>query len=412
MAYKICLNIIEMKTAHGQLTYCSNIHTGETWTDHFQQLKTYIPAVKKVVSPDQPFGIGLRLAHNASVQLSTGENLKTFQEWLEEEGCYVVTMNGFPYGGFHDVVVKDEVHAPDWTTTERVEYTNRLADLLAILLPEGMDGGISTSPLSYRYWHKENERGAILEETTLNVLQVVTRMAEIKKRTGKLLHLDIEPEPDGLVENGNEFFAWYREYLMPMGTVYLVKQFGYAEAEAAATLKDHVQLCYDVCHFAVGYEDHALVLEQATEAGIRIGRIQISAALKALLEGGNREAVFNAFREFNEPTYLHQVIARRREGPPDHFSDLPQALEKSNDPDMLEWRAHFHVPLFVEDYGVLQSTQQDIRTVLAIQQDRAFTNCLEIETYTWDVLPAELKLPLLESVIREFQWVKATLGIK
>src|SRR5687768_7259824 len=110
-----------MKTAHGHLTYCSNIHSGETWTDHFLQIKTHIPAVKKTLSPDQPFGIGLRLANSASLDLSKGENLRAFQQWLQDEGCYVSVMNGFPYGGFHNTIVKDEVHAPDWTTPERVD---------------------------------------------------------------------------------------------------------------------------------------------------------------------------------------------------------------------------------------------------------------------------------------------------
>jgi hypothetical protein len=320
-------------------------------------------------------------------------------------------MNGFPYGGFHNTVVKDEVHAPDWTTTERVEYTKRLADILAVLLPAGMDGGISTSPLSYRYWHRDNEREGILKMATLNVLEVVLKLVSIRKETGKLLHVDIEPEPDGLIENGDEFFAWHKEYLIPLGTAFLKDRLGYSVAEAASALKDHIQLCYDVCHFAVGYENHAAVIKQAKAEGIKIGRIQISAALKALLEKDKRETVFKAFEQFNEPTYLHQVIARKQDGPHEHFADLPQALEKREDENMLEWRAHFHVPLFVEDYGVLQSTQEDIRTVLAIQQEQPFTNHLEIETYTWDVLPPELKLPLLDSVIREIEWVKNTLDI-
>ncbi len=197
-----------------------------------------------------------------------------------------------------------------------------------------------------------------------------------------------------------------------MGIAFLSERFQFTAPEATTALKDHVQLCYDVCHFAVGYENHAAVLQQAKAAGIKIGKIQISAALKAVLEADKREAIIKTFQQFNEPTYLHQVIARKKEGLPERFSDLPQALAKANDPDMIEWRAHFHVPLFVEDYGVLQSTQQDIRTVLAIQQQTPFTNHLEIETYTWDVLPQELKLPLLDSIIREFEWVKNTLNIK
>ncbi|MBO9684737.1 MAG: xylose isomerase, partial [Flavisolibacter sp.] len=105
-----------MKTTYGHLTYCTNIHPGETWADHFAQLKEQVPGIKKAISPDQSFGIGLRLSNTASLELRKEENLKEFQQWLKEQDCYVFTMNGFPYGGFHNTTVKDKVHQPDWTT--------------------------------------------------------------------------------------------------------------------------------------------------------------------------------------------------------------------------------------------------------------------------------------------------------
>ena len=125
-----------MKTPYGHLTYCSNIHTGEGWQEHFSELKKNIPDIKKAVCPDAPMGIGLRLANQASIDLSESQNLEIFKKWLAENDCYVFTMNGFPYGGFHDVVVKDQVHAPDWTTQSRVDYTNRMFEILAKILPE------------------------------------------------------------------------------------------------------------------------------------------------------------------------------------------------------------------------------------------------------------------------------------
>ena len=401
-----------MKTTYGHLTYCTNIHTGETWPDHFAQIKEHVPGIKKAVSPGDAFGIGLRLSHTASLELRKEENLKTFQHWLKEQDCYVFTMNGFPYGGFHNTVVKDKVHAPDWTTAERVQYTIRLAQILAALLPDGMEGGISTSPLSYRYWHDEEKTPAVFETATLHVLQVVEQLVQIKKQTGKLIHLDIEPEPDGLLQNGDEFFNWYINYLIPFGTIYLKDKLNCSETEAAAMLRDHVQLCYDVCHFAIGFEDPSAVLKRARENNIKVGKIQISAALKAVL-GNNekREAVINAFKQFNEPTYLHQVIARQEDGSLKYFSDLPPALEKANDPLMVEWRSHFHVPLFIQDYGVLQSTQEEIVTLLSKQMEAPFSSHLEVETYTWDVLPQQLKLPISQSIIRELKWVMTTLNV-
>jgi hypothetical protein len=166
-------------------------------------------------------------------------------------------------------------------------------------------------------------------------------------------------------------------------------------------------LCYDVCHFAVGYEEHAAVIRQLREKRIKVGKIQISAALKATLpvEQAKREPVIQAFRQFNESTYLHQVVARQGDGSLKRYPDLPQALDDAGNTATKEWRSHFHVPLFVEDYGLLQSTQDDIRTVLSMQRNQPFTNHLEVETYTWEVLPDALKAPLSESIIREMQWV-------
>lgn len=401
-----------MKTSYGHLTYCTNIHPGETWADHFAQLQQHLPGIKKTIAPDQSFGIGLRLSNTASLELRKEENLKAFQQWLKEQNCYVFTMNGFPYGGFHNTVVKDQVHAPDWTTGDRVHYTIRLAQILAVLLPGGMEGSISTSPLSYRYWHDEENKETVFQTATLHVLQVVEQLVQIKNSTGKLIHIDIEPEPDGLLQNGEEFFEWYINYLVPFGTVYLQDKLHCSETEAADAIRNHVQLCYDVCHFAIGFENPDAILKRAAANNIKVGKIQISAALKAALgEGERRETVINAFKQFNEPVYLHQVIAKKNDGSLQYFADLPPALEKANDASMSEWRAHFHVPLFIEDYGVLQSTQEEIVTLLSKQMEAPFSTHLEVETYTWDVLPQELKLPIAQSIIRELQWVMNTLKL-
>jgi hypothetical protein len=401
-----------MKTAYGHFTYCTNIHPGETWADHFAQLQLHVPGIKKALSPQHSFGIGLRLSGMASQELIKEENLKIFQQWLKEQDCYVFTMNGFPYGGFHNTVVKDTVHYPDWTTSERVEYTIRLAQILTALLPAGIEGGISTSPLSYRYWQAEDKRPEVLHTATLHVLQVVEQLSRIRKTSGHLIHIDIEPEPDGLLQNGNEFFDWYINYLLPVGARYLKEKWNCSDNEAQNAIRDHIQLCYDVCHFAIGFENLEDVLKTAKANGIKVGKIQISAALKALLgTDEQRQKVINAFREFNEPTYLHQVIARKKDGTLEYFADLPPALEKANDQAIAEWRAHFHVPLFIKDYGVLQSTQDDITNVLSVHRRQRFSDHLEVETYTWDVLPQELKLPIAESIIREMQWVKDTLQV-
>jgi hypothetical protein len=396
-----------MRTPHGYLTYCTNIHAGESWNDHFAALRQNIPGIKKRISKDQSFGIGLRLSHEASLQLQEKDTLGIFKDWLKHEDCYVFTMNGFPYGGFHHTKVKDHVHAPDWTTPERVSYTIRLFNILAELLPEEMEGGISTSPLSYKYWHSAGQQEDVFEKTTKNILLIIEHLIQIKNKTGKLLHLDIEPEPDGLLGNGPEFFNWYDRWLLTIGKPYLQQQFGFTSEQSEAAIKEHLQLCYDVCHFAVGYEEHADVVRQLREKKIKVGKIQISAALKAIMPDNptDREPVVQAFRQFNESTYLHQVVARQADGSFKQYPDLPEALNDAANPLTKEWRSHFHVPLFVQDYGLLKSTQDDIRKVLSIHCKEPFTNQLEVETYTWEVLPDAMKAPISESIIREMEWV-------
>jgi hypothetical protein len=407
-----------MKTPLGHLGYCTNIHPGESWSDHFAALQKAIPELKKRLSPDAPFGIGLRLSNEASEELEQPENLIAFQHWLADNDCYVFTMNGFPFGGFHHTVVKDQVHTPDWTTEARVEYTKRLFRLLSILLPvdelgNAITGGVSTSPLSYRHWFEWEQPAArdyIFSQTTQNVLEVVAELIRLRQQTDRLMHLDLEPEPDGVIETADEFIAWFTDYLLPIGIEQLTEQFGLTDEEAEAAICDHVRLCYDVCHFAVGYERPADVLAKLKNYGLRVGKVQISAALKAEFPENTeeREAVRQAFERFNEPTYLHQVVARTKSGELLRFPDLPEALA-AFDENHVEWRAHFHVPLFVKDYGVLQSTQDDIVEVLCLQGDRAFTNQFEAETYTWDVLPEGMKADLVDSIEREVKWVIDTI---
>ncbi|QMW02954.1 metabolite traffic protein EboE [Spirosoma foliorum] len=410
--------------ALGHLGYCTNIHAGETWADHFASLQKAIPELKKRLSPDAPFGIGLRLSNIASEELELPENLIAFQHWLANNECYVFTMNGFPFGGFHNTVVKDQVHAPDWTTEARVEYTKRLFRILSVLLPvdelgNAIQGGISTSPLSYRYWFEWDQPAArdyIFSQTTQNILEVVADLMRLRQQTDRLMHLDLEPEPDGLIETTDEFITWFTDYLLPMGIDQISEQFGLTDEQAETAICEHVRLCFDVCHVAVGYEKPAEVLAKLKDYGLRVGKVQISAALKAEFpEPGSRstaegrEIVKQAFAQFNEPTYLHQVVARTRSGELLRFADLPEALAAFDD-NHVEWRAHFHVPIFISEYGVLKSTQDDIQTVLNLQATNKFTNQMEVETYTWDVLPADLKLGLVDSIDREMKWVYKSIG--
>jgi hypothetical protein len=394
-----------MKTLYGHLTYCSNIHTGEGWQEHFSELRKNIPEIKKAVAPNAKMGIGLRLANQASIDLSETQNLELFNNWLIENDCYVFTMNGFPYGGFHDTVVKDDVHSPDWIKLERVDYTNRMFEILAKILPDDMtEGGISTSPLSYRFWWKDSdELEKAIQIATKNILLVVDNLLIIKEKYNKTLHLDIEPEPDGILENSDEFIDWYNNVLLPMGEEHFMKK-GISQSESHEIIRTHVQLCFDICHFGVSYEEPQEVVNKLISQDIRVGKIQISSALKVDFSS-DEMAKFEAISKYDEPTYLHQVIARKTDGSFEKFRDLKPALEAFEVGKYAEWRVHFHVPLFLEKYNLLSSTQSEIIKTLNIQKQKPFTNHLEIETYTWGVLPAEFQVPLNESIVREIEWV-------
>jgi hypothetical protein len=402
-----------MFTVAGHLTYCTNIHPGENWRDHFASIKNNFPFIKESIAPRSPMGIGLRLSNEAAIELIKEENLSEFKEWLKEQDAYVFTMNGFPYRGFHNTVVKDQLHKPDWTTPERVDYTIRLFHILSVLLPEGMDGGVSTSPLSYKLWFKTKDELADCRETsTRNVIKVIEALIRLHQSTGKLLHLDIEPEPDGLLESGEEFIEWFEKDLLRVGIPVIKEKFNTSEQNAEDLIKEHVRLCYDVCHFAIGYEPHKNIINDLQNRGIKIGKIQISAALKSKMDLNERDSIKQSFENFNEPVYLHQVVAKTVDGTLLRYPDLPAALAEIDNPAFEEWRAHFHVPIFTKSFNLLSSTQDEITEVLSIQKENPFTHHLEVETYTWDVLPTDLKLPLQDSITRELQWVQGILDKK
>jgi hypothetical protein len=389
-----------------QLTYCTNVHAAGSWAEVLANLERFVPPLKARFSPDRPFGIGLRLSSIDSIDLLTNDNLAQFRTWLTDHGCYVSTMNGFPYGPFHETVVKENVHAPDWRQEERVDYTLRLAMILAAILPDGEEGGISTSPLSYAGWVERNDRDAI-EAMSWNVLRVAEFLIRHRITTGQVIHLDIEPEPDGRLGNMAELIDWFEEWLLPLGTRSLSERLSMSLEDAQQQILEHVRVCFDTCHVSLGYEDPRLILDRFSDVGIKVGKIQVSSALDIDLPPAGRERipVDVALEPFDEPTYLHQVIQRNVDGELVRYPDLPAALPHIQDERAVEWRVHFHVPIFVEHYATFGSTQQTILETLALVKERRFTDQLEIETYTWDVLPPAMKEELGSSIAREYEWV-------
>lgn len=386
------------------LSYCTNIHPGQDWNSTFNSIKKHVPGIKKRVAPNQPFGLGLRLSNKASEELNRGDAMSDFKQWLELNDVYVFTMNGFPYGNFHNERVKENVHTPDWTTKERLDYTQRLFNQLALLIPEGLHGGISTSPISYKHWFKtEDEKSTALKKGAEHMVVVAKQLYEIEQTTGKYLHLDIEPEPDGFLENTDEVLSFYSEYLLPTAKEILFKEFDLDSFEFEKLIKRYITICYDICHFSLAYEEPSETFKRLDSAGILVGKIQVSAALKIIFDKGRNDEIWSLLEKFNEPTYLHQVTEKIGESVTT-YNDLPIILEKKQ--DTKELRAHFHVPIFLEKFGALFSTQDQIIKTLTYLKNNPISEHLEIETYTWDVLPEGLKQDLSSSIIREIEWLK------
>lgn len=370
------------------LAYCTNVHPGEDWTETFSSLENYTVAVRNRVCPEKPFAIGLRLSDKASRELKTRKTLNSFRDWLKTQNCYVFTINGFPFGSFHHERVKEHVFTPDWTTQDRLDYTKRLFDILVALLPDGMEGSVSTLPGSFKEFVRDrNQIDAIVD----NLWSCIDHISAIGELTGHDLHLGVEPEPFGLFENTAETVAFFEQM---------------AERRPGdPRLYQYLGVNYDACHFAIEYGNANESLAVFQKNNIRISKIHLSSALRTSPNETNRKQL----QQIAEDTYLHQVIARRDDGALVRYRDLPAALA-DNQPAQ-EWRIHFHVPLYAQPTSGLQTTIDDVLAVLDwLAAQPGTCHHLEMETYTWEVLPPALKsASVIDQLVREYEWIQPQL---
>jgi sugar phosphate isomerase/epimerase len=376
------------------LTYCTNIHAGESWPDIRASLGSFLPEIRQEVSPDAPMGVGLRLSGIAADALASPEALAELKAFLDREGLYVFTLNAFPYGPFHGTRVKEEVYQPDWTTPERLRFTNLAADIQAELLPDGMEGSVSTVPGTF----KPLATPGAVDRIADAMLRHCAHLVELERRTGKRITLAVEPEPYCFLETIEETIAFWQKRLLSAAA---------ARGLGEEAVRRHLGVCYDVCHAAVEYEDPIGSLEALARAGIRVTKLQLSAAIRVPVVDGNTEALL---RPFDVGVYLHQTI-ERRDGRLTRHPDLGPAFEalragKAGG----EWRVHCHVPVFLDRYGELRSTQDFLAEILAYCRKHHVSDHLEAETYTWDVLPAEHKgASKAGAIARELLWVREQL---
>ena len=383
------------------LTYCTNIHAGETWNEVRQSLAAHVPQIKAQVSPQKRMGLGLRLSGIAAEELGAPAALAELHRFLSDNGLYVFTINAFPYGPFHGRPVKEDVYQPDWRMPERLDYSNRVAEILAALLPAGVVGSISTVPGTFKPLADGNGVPRVMAD---NITRHVAKLVEIEQRTGREIVLALEAEPCCYLEVVDETIVFFRDYLHTVeNAAALAALTGQRLDDAAAALRRHVGVCYDVCHGALQYEEPSDAFARLSEAGIRVAKLQLSSALRVSRVSETTQTDLAAF---NDGVYLHQVV-QEQNGTLTRYLDLDPAFAALRAGEAGgEWRVHCHVPIFLPTAGTLESTQQTLRSALACIVLGFVTPHLEVETYTWDVLPAALRQGnRADAIAREMKWV-------
>ncbi|MPY79544.1 MAG: metabolite traffic protein EboE [Actinophytocola sp.] len=364
------------------LAYCTNVHPAEDIDGLLRQLRVFGAGIRDELGVDR-LGVGLWLPAPLAAHLADHPDLDRLRSTLDDNGLEVVTLNAFPYQGFHAPVVKKAVYSPDWVETRRLKYTLTCARVLARLLPDdAMRGSISTVPLAWRTpWYSDRR---------LRAREMLDRLAEglakLTAETGRPIRVGLEPEPGCVVETIDDAI----EQLSGVDT-------------------DHIGLCLDACHLAVGFEDPASAVRRLTDAGLPVVKTQASAALHAATPAD--AATRRALSQYAEDRFLHQV----RERGPSRIAerdDLPDAVE---DRRALRgagpWRVHFHVPIHRRPEPPLESTQDELGATLdALLGGRtAMTDHVEMETYTWSVLPESQRpnsdAELVSGLAAELRWV-------
>jgi hypothetical protein len=387
----------------GHLAYSTLVHPGDTWEEMRESLETYAPAVKKQVAPDTPYGVSLRISGASAGTLAADPAERTrLRIWLAQHGMYVFTVNAFPHGPFKGRTVMEDVYEPDWSTEERVTYTDQVADILAEITPAEVAPSIQTAPLAFRAnVHSDEDVAAI----TRNVLRTVAHLIELERRTGRRVKLALEPEPFCLLETTGETLAYFRRWVWSAGGIRtLCELTGLPASETAGLVRRHLGVVFDIGHQSVEFEDIGASLRALRDAGVPIFKLQAAAALRVPEVTEESVAALGAF---TDTIYLSQTT-EERDGRLTKMLNLSDAIDAwREDPSgTREWRTHFHVPIFLDDLGEFRTTRAGIENALALHAEVPLSDHLEIETYTWDVLPAHLKSgDIVDYVVREWTWL-------
>lgn len=370
------------------LSYCTNVHPGQSAAEVQQQLEDYTLPVRNGFG--RPLAAGLWLARPVVTELQQDSSRLTgFADFLRAHELTCHTLNAFPYGDFHSPRVKENVYIPDWSHPDRFDYTWDCARVLAGLLPEGADGSISTVPLGFKgFDHPPDFTDRCIEQ----LIELARRLDHLRQEDGRCIRLALEPEPSCILETTDEAISFFRRLWDAA-----------AAQNALDAVQTHLGVCYDVCHQAVEFEDVARSIQTLDRAGVRINKLHITCAIELDRPADNVEAR-QALARYAEPRYLHQTLARSPSGEILRALDLTEELALQPDRPFLEadrWRVHFHVPVNAESLGPLRTTRAELKHALSAVAALEHAPHLEVETYTWEVLPDGRRVGLVEGLTRE-----------
>ncbi len=379
------------------LTYCSNLHPIEEFEDLLDVAENFWPLLaEKIKKPeeDSGFDLGIWLSQKAlSTAPQHDPKYEVLLSHLKKFNGQVLTANAFPMGNFHSESVKESVYLPDWQSEERLEYSKLVAESLSRLPCQSRRQTMSTSPGSFKAFPQVDK--TLIAQNLRNMAEY---LAQLEKESGRYIVLAIEPEPGCTFETTAEFIAFYDDQLLG--------HHGAIEAQ----IRRHIGICFDCCHQSIQFEDPKESLRSLRSAGIPIAKVQLSSALEIARPYENPQGL-RELSAFSEDRYLHQVIAQTESGETQYFGDLPDFLKVAADRRDVSARIHFHVPIFLEEIGSLKTTQRDLKDTL--QEVIDFQDCehLEIETYSWSVMPerrGQVASPesLLKDITREYEWVQ------
>ena len=391
----------------GHLTYSTLVHPADDWDQLWKSVNTYLPQVKARMAPDQKFGVCLRTSAPSAAALSADPSKRAdLKQFFADNDLYLYTANAFVYGVFKKQIIKEEVYEPDWRTEDRVDYTMQVASLLAHLAPDGIEPSIQSAPLGFKPRVTGDD---VVQAYTTNVIRVVAHLVKLHKETGKVVTLGLEPEPRCFLETTDETIDYFTKTLFSGETAQrLAKATGLNEADAAVAMRKHMGVVFDIGHQAVGFEHIPTSLQKLVDHDVQIVKLQEAASM--YMPGVTQKTV-DALQAFAKTIYLSQTC-QKKDGKTTWFMNLEDAFEDwYKNPGPRDWRTHFHVPVFLDDLGAFGTTRYALEEALAFHKKTPLSAHLEIETYTWDVLPDHLKTgDIVEYVCREMDWVKGQLA--